>query len=141
VPAGVLAAPMIPGLNDAELERILQAAAEAGATRAGYGLLRLPRELRAMFEEWLRQHRPLRADHVLALVRDTRGGELNDSRFGQRFSGTGAYAALLEQRFAVAARRLGLDVRRPPLEVRHFAVPPGEGRDRTPAASGQMSLF
>jgi DNA repair photolyase len=111
IPVGVLAAPMIPGLNDAELERILEMSARAGAGRAGYVLLRLPLEIRAMFEAWLNQHHPDRAARILALVRETRGGQLNDSRFGQRQTGTGAYAELLAQRFKLALRRFGLDGR------------------------------
>ncbi|MCW8087031.1 PA0069 family radical SAM protein [Sabulicella glaciei] len=108
VPTAVLAAPMIPGLNDAELERILEAARDAGARSAGYVLLRLPHELRQIFEEWLAEHYPDRASRVLALVRQTRGGALYDSRWGQRQTGTGPYADLLRQRFHVAASRLGL---------------------------------
>jgi len=111
VPVGVLAAPMIPGLNDAELEKILEAAARAGASRAGYVLLRMPHEIRAMFEAWLAEHHPDRAARVLALVRETRGGALYDSRFGQRQTGTGPYAELLAQRFRLALRRYGLDGR------------------------------
>jgi DNA repair photolyase len=127
VPAGVLAAPMIPGLNDAELEKILERAAKAGARHAGYVLLRLPHELRQMFEDWLNTHYPDRARHVLALIRETRGGVLNDSRFHDRFVGQGAYAELLGKRFDRAARSLGL-AERMPLETRHFSVPgvPGE---------------
>ena len=131
IPAGVLAAPMIPGLNDAELERILAAAAASGARDAGYGLLRLPLELRQMFETWLHQHYPQRAAHVLKLIRETREGKLNDSRFGQRFTGQGVYADLLSQRFARASRQHGLD-RRAVLETRHFAAP---------AVSAQLALF
>ncbi|WP_207537464.1 PA0069 family radical SAM protein [Sabulicella rubraurantiaca] len=108
VPTAVLAAPMIPGLNDAELERILQAARDAGARSAGYVLLRLPHELRQIFDEWLAEHYPDRAARVLALVRQTRGGTLYDSRWGQRQTGAGPYADLLRQRFHVAASRLGL---------------------------------
>ena len=111
VPAGVLAAPMIPGLNDAELERILEVSARAGAQRAGYVLLRLPHEIGAMFEAWLARHHPDRAARVLALVRETRGGQLYNSRFGQRQTGTGPYAELLAQRFKLALRRFGLDGR------------------------------
>lgn len=124
VPVSVLAAPMIPGLNDAELERILQVSAEAGASGAGYVLLRLPHELRAMFTEWLQAHFPDRAAHVLSLIRQTRAGALNDARFGHRFGGTGPYADLLAARFARAARKLGLDAPRAGLETRHFAAPP-----------------
>ncbi len=122
VPSAVLAAPMIPGLNDAELERILERAARAGARHAGYVLLRLPLELRQMFEAWLGEHFPDRARHVLKLVRDTRGGQLNDSAYHDRFRGQGPYAELLGQRFARAARQFGF-ADRTPLETRHFAVP------------------
>jgi len=123
IPAGVLAAPMIPGLNDAELERILEAAARSGATAAGWVLLRLPHELREMFTAWLGAHYPERAAKVLALIRQTRSGALNDARFGTRFSGTGAYAALLAARFAAAARRLGLASPSGGLDVSGFRVP------------------
>ena len=111
VPAGVLAAPMIPGLNDAELERILGAAHKAGARHAGYVLLRLPLELKDMFTAWLNEHVPDRARRVLALIRETRAGTLNDSRFGQRFTGQGAYADLLAQRFDRMRRQLGFEGR------------------------------
>ncbi len=143
IPAGVLAAPMIPGLNDAELERILAAGAAAGACDAGYGLLRLPLELREMFETWLHQHYPLRAAHVLKLIRETREGKLNDSRFGQRFTGRGVYADLLSQRFARAARQHGL-TDRTVLETRHFAVPPlprGVSASAARAGAAQLALF
>ncbi len=132
VPAGVLAAPMIPGLNDAELERILAAAAGAGAESAGYVLLRLPLEIAGLFEAWLHEHYPQRARHVLALVRQTRAGALYDSRFGHRQRGTGAYADLLAARFDRAARKLGLLGRRG-LDCSRFAVPG--------TASPQLSLF
>jgi DNA repair photolyase len=111
VPVAVLAAPMIPGINDSELERILEAAAQAGASTAGYVLLRLPLELRELFEDWLNRHYPERAARVLALIRQTRGGGLYDSRFGQRQTGTGDYAEVLTQRFNIAIRRLKLDRR------------------------------
>ncbi|WP_419757258.1 hypothetical protein [Acidisoma sp.] len=97
--SGACAGDGAAGLNDAELEAILEAAAEAGAERAGYVLLRLPLELREMFEAWLREHMPQRANHVLSLIRQMRGGALNDATFGQRFVGTGPYADLLSQRF------------------------------------------
>ena len=133
IPAGMLAAPMIPGLNDAELERILAAAAAAGAQGAAYTLLRLPLELRQMFETWLHQHYPQRAVHVLRLIRQTREGSLNDSRFGQRFSGTGPYADMLAQRYRRAAGRYGLG-HLAALQTGHFAVP-------TSTRNGQMALF
>ena len=107
VPAGVLAAPMIPGLNDMELERILQAARGVGTAHAAYVLLRLPLELRELFTAWLNEHVPGRAARVLSLIRSTRAGAMNDSRFGQRFTGQGDYAALLGLRFETAKRRLG----------------------------------
>ncbi len=135
VPVGVLAAPMIPGLNDAEMERILEASQAAGAHSASYVLLRLPLELRQMFEAWLHQHYPDRARHVLSLVRQTRGGELNDAKFHTRFAGTGVYADLLARRFARAARQHGLQ-RGEELDCSQFAPPPVPG-----AASAQLSLF
>ncbi len=122
VPVGVLAAPMIPGLNDAELERILHAAAAAKAQCAGYVLLRLPHELRAIFQDWLERYLPDRARHVLELIRQTRGGGLNDARFGKRFSGTGVYADLLARRFARAVRQFGLEARTD-LDCGRFRVP------------------
>lgn len=122
VPVGVLAAPMIPGLNDPELERILDAAHRAGARHAGYTLLRLPSELREMFTAWLQEHVPGRARRVLSLIRETRGGALNDSRFGHRFSGSGVYADLLHQRFERAERQLGYGAR-DVLDTTRFAVP------------------
>ncbi|RKK05503.1 PA0069 family radical SAM protein [Pseudoroseomonas wenyumeiae] len=109
IPVAVLAAPMIPAVNDMELERILERAASQGADRAGYVLLRLPLELGEIFEAWLHQHMPERAAKVIALVRQTRGGETYDSRFGQRQTGSGPYAEMLNRRFQVAVKRLGLD--------------------------------
>jgi len=128
VPVGVLASPMIPGLNDAELERILEAAAAAGARTAGYILLRLPHEVKEIFSDWLRAHYPLKAAHVLSLVRQTHGGKLYESEFGTRMKGKGAYAELLERRFATACRRLGLQRKGgAPLDVSRFRVPPRPG--------------
>jgi len=126
VPAGVLAAPVIPGLNDMELEGILQAARRHGAQHAGYVLLRLPHELRDVFTAWLHQHVPNRARRVLALIRQTRAGDLNDSGFGRRFSGTGDYAGLLGQRFARAARQLGFEDRQG-LDATQFRLPARAG--------------
>ena len=122
IPVGVLSAPMIPGLNDPELERIMDAAHRAGARHAGYVLVRLPSELREMFTAWLHEHVPDRARRVLSLIRETRAGALNDSRFGQRFTGSGVYADLLAQRFDRAQKRLGYAAR-DTLDASRFAVP------------------
>ncbi len=127
IPTGVLSSPMIPGLNDPELERILEAAAGAGARSAGYVLLRLPHELGPIFSEWLEVHYPLRAAHVLSLVRQTRGGKLYDSEFGERMKGTGPYAEVLRRRFEAACRRLGLSRTPPALDTTQFRVPPRPG--------------
>ncbi len=127
VPAGVLASPMIPGLNDKELESILEAAAAAGARTAGYILLRLPHEVKEIFSEWLTTHYPLKAAHVLSLVRQTHGGRLYDSEFGTRMKGDGPYADLLRRRFETASRRLGLLKRDLDLDVTQFRVPPRAG--------------
>ena len=137
VPAGVLTAPMIPGLNDVELEKLLEAASRAGARHAGYVLLRLPHEIREMFEAWLHTNFPDRAKHVLSLVRDTRGGAMNDSRFHHRFSGQGVYADLLMRRFTRAARQWGLDESREGLDCTRFTVPGAA----VPPAQAQLSLF
>lgn len=126
IPAGVLVAPMIPGLNDMELDAILTAARQHGATHAGYVLLRLPSELRDVFTAWLHEHVPDRAQRVLALIRQTRAGELNDSRFHHRFGGVGPYADLLAQRFARARRRLGF-LDRDALDCSQFRCPPAPG--------------
>jgi DNA repair photolyase len=100
---------MIPALNDGELERILEACAKAGARTAGYVLLRLPLEIKELFEEWLEVHFPARKQHVLNLVRETRNGRLYDPTWGRRQRGQGVYAELLARRFELACRRLGLD--------------------------------
>lgn len=127
VPVGVLCSPMIPMINDMELERLLEAAKGAGAQSAGYMLLRLPREVGPLFEEWLAAHYPERAEHVLSLIRQSRGGALYDSRFGQRFTGEGAFAELLAQRFALASKRLGLNRRAGfNLDCSQFAPPGGQ---------------
>jgi DNA repair photolyase len=126
VPTGVMAAPVIPALNDHELEAILEAAAEAGAGSAGYVLLRLPHEVEPLFVEWLRAHYPDRAEHVLSLLRQLRGGALYDSSFGSRQRGFGPFAALLKTRFEKARRRLGL-TREAELATSKF-VPPRAAR-------------
>jgi len=127
VPVSVMCAPMIPMINDMELERMLEAAREAGAASAGYVLLRLPHELAGLFEDWLAEHFPQRAGHVLSLVRQSRGGRNNDSRFGSRMRGEGQFAELLAQRFRLACRRLGYNRRDQNfgLDCSRFA-PPGQ---------------
>jgi len=109
VPVGVMVAPIIPQLNDPDLEAILEAAAANGAQGAGWVLLRLPREVAPLFREWLDAHYPLRAGHVMSVVRQMRGGRDYDSTFGSRMRGDGAFAALIEKRFTLACRRLGLN--------------------------------
>ena len=134
VPVGVLLAPMIPALNDHEMERLLDAAAGAGATRAAFMLLRLPHELGQLFEQWLHEHYPSRADRVLNLLRDSRGGRLNDPRFGHRMRGEGAYARMLSARFQAASRRLNLGQERSAeLDTSQFL--------RDPQAPRQGTLF
>jgi DNA repair photolyase len=133
VPVAVLAAPLIPALNDPELEAILQAGAEAGADSASYVLLRLPREIGPLFEEWLDTHYPDRKARILEHVRGARGGKLYDSAWGTRMKGQGPYAYLLKRRFELACKRLGLDKRSWALDTAQF-VPPR--RD-----TAQMALF
>jgi DNA repair photolyase len=133
VPVGVMVAPVIPGLNDRELPAILDAARQAGARTAGYTLLRLPLTVRPVFEDWLARNRPLAAERILALIRDTRGGRMNDSQFGRRLSGRGAYAQQIAETFKVFARRHGLHERLPPLDRSQFRAPR--------PISGQLRLF
>ena len=117
IPVGVLVAPVIPAITDHELEDILSAAKAAGATRAGYVLLRLPHEVKILFREWLTEHYPDRAKHVMSLINQARGGKDYDSQFGTRMSGTGAYAELLGTRFELAKRRLGFAASRERYEL------------------------
>ena len=125
VPAGVLIAPVIPALTDHEMEDILTASAAAGARWAGYVLLRLPYQIKDLFTEWLAEHFPERAAHVMSLVRDMRGGRENDPRFGFRMRGTGPYALLLRDRFKLACGRLGLtSAGRDGLNTADFRPPP-----------------
>jgi DNA repair photolyase len=139
VPVGVLVSPLIPGLTDADLETILARASEAGASRAGSLLLRLPLEVAGLFEAWLRAHYPERADRVLNLVRQCRDGRLNDPRFGTRMSGTGPVAELLAGRFRLAARRLGLETG---VEGEGVGWRLDRGRFRRPVPPGtQLDLF
>jgi DNA repair photolyase len=123
IPTGVMTAPMIPGLNDHEMEQLLEAAAQAGATRAGYTVLRLPLEIKELFEEWLREHRPDRAERVLSLIRQMRGGALYQAEFGTRMKGEGPIAQLLGARFQAAVKRLGFNRIRYRLDNSRFSVP------------------
>ena len=130
VPCGVLVAPVIPFLTDAELENVLQAAHEHGARSAGYALLRLPYELKELFEDWLATHYPLKAAHVMNRLRGMRGG--SDASLGDYFSGNDQFSALLAQRFQIACARLGLNLDDVPLDTGSF---------RPPSRAGQMPLF
>ncbi|MGJ8515204.1 PA0069 family radical SAM protein [Carnimonas bestiolae] len=108
IPVGVLCAPIIPMINDSEIDALLKASAEAGATSAGWVMLRLPHEVVELFEHWLAEHYLLRAKHVLNMIRDTRAGELYNADFSQRMRGTGQVAQIIKQRFDLARRRYGL---------------------------------
>ncbi|HEX7967483.1 MAG TPA: PA0069 family radical SAM protein [Stellaceae bacterium] len=135
IPVAVMTAPMIPALNDAELERLLEAAHERGARYAGYVLLRLPLELVSLFEEWLATHAPGKARHVMSLIKQSRDGKAYRAEWGTRMSGTGAYAELLRLRFQKACRRLGFNQRREAfgLDTTQFRRPPQKG--------DQLALF
>jgi len=117
IPVGVLVAPVIPAVTDHEMEDILAAAKDAGAGSAGYVLLRLPHEVKVLFREWLAEHYPDRAKHVMSLINQTRGGKDYDAEFGQRMSGTGPYAELLRTRFELARRKCGFDSARDRYEL------------------------
>jgi DNA repair photolyase len=132
IPTGVMAAPMIPGLNDHELEGILEESAHAGARTAGYVLLRLPHELKDLFDEWLSEHYPARAEHVLSLLRQMHGGALYDPSFHSRQRGAGPFAELLRARFERARRAFDLG-RSPTLNTRSFLRPTPPG--------GQLDLW
>jgi DNA repair photolyase len=133
VPTVVMFAPVIPGLNDHEMEAVLRRSAEAGATGAGYVVLRLPLEIKDLFREWLATKLPDRAERVMSLVRQMRGGREYDAKWGQRMKGEGPIAELLGQRFKIARRRFGLDGASPPLDTTQF---------KTPAKAGdQLDLF
>ncbi len=109
IPVRVMAAPMIPMINDMELERILELSAQAGAKHAAYVLIRLPHEVKDLFREWLKTHFPQRAEHVMSLIQQMRGGKDYDAQFGQRMRGTGEFATLLNHRFHIACKRYKLN--------------------------------
>jgi len=123
VPVGVSVSPVIPFLNEPELERILEAARDAGASRAFSIVLRLPWEVNPLFQQWLQQHVPGRAARIMARVREMRGGKDNDSRFGTRMTGQGVWARLLRQRFDKACARLGYGRERADLDLTQFRPP------------------
>ena len=123
VPCGVMASPMIPGLNDHELEKILEAGAAAGATIAGMTLVRLPHEVKEVFSSWLEANEPSRASKILSLIRQAHGGKLYDSTFEKRMTGEGPYMEMLSRRFHVACSRLGLNRERHTLDTSRFRRP------------------
>jgi DNA repair photolyase len=124
VPVGALVAPVIPAINDHEIEHIVAAVAQAGARSAAYVMLRLPHEVKDLFRQWLAEHHPLRAAHVMSLVNDLRGGRDNDPNFGSRMRGSGPFAELVRRRFEVACRRHSLNtVRRVALNTGLFRPP------------------
>lgn len=131
IPVGVFTSPLIPAINDAEMERVLEAAAEAGARHAGYVILRLPLEVRDLFVEWLERHFPLRARHVMSLVKQMRDGQDYDATFGERMSGTGIFAQLIAQRFRIATARLKLDGTRSGMDTTQFRPPAADARQAT----------
>jgi DNA repair photolyase len=131
IPCGVLVAPIIPFLNDKDLEASLAACREAGATMADYVIVRLPWEVKELFKDWLERHYPLKAAHVMARIREMRGGRENDPEFGSRMTGEGAFAQLIRRRFDVACRQLGFNRGGHTLDASRFRRPP----------SPQMTLF
>ncbi|HUP21255.1 MAG TPA: PA0069 family radical SAM protein [Gemmatimonadota bacterium] len=124
IPTGVMVAPVVPGLTDHELPAILEAAAQAGAVRAGWIMLRLPHGVKEIFEDWLARHFPDRKDKVLNRLRSLRGGGLNDPRFGSRMRGDGPYAEQVRSMFDVACRRTGLNRQAVRLSTAAFRRPP-----------------
>ena len=133
VPVGVLSAPMIPALNDSEMEAILERALRRRRAVAGYTLLRLPLELKALFKEWLEEHAPNKAAHVLSLVAQCHGGRLYDSAWSKRMVGGGPYAEMLAARFDRACRRLGFRAAHHP-GARHQPLPPAAAKGRSARA-------
>ncbi len=132
IPVTAMTAPLIPALNDMEVEKLLGAAYEAGAREAHYGLVKLPYEVKDLFKEWLETHRPERAAHVLSMIRQTRGGKLYDADYSQRSRGTGVYAELMARRFKLARKRIGYNLEHKDLRCDLF---------RPPERNGQIELF
>jgi DNA repair photolyase len=135
IPTGIAIAPVIPVINDATLEAALEAGRAAGATEASCILLRLPLELAELFRDWLERHFPLRAAHVMSVIRQTRGGRDNDPRFGARMKGEGVFAELIANRFARATTRLGFNERRFGLDTTSFRVPGTASAPGSPSAA------
>jgi DNA repair photolyase len=133
IPCGVLVAPIIPMLNDRDMEAVLERSAAQGAGMAGYVILRLPYELKGLFKDWLQRHYPLKVARIMSQIRQMRGGRENDPRFGARMRGEGIFAELQQRRFRLACARHGLNLHgRNQLDTTRF---------RPPAATGQLSLF
>jgi DNA repair photolyase len=137
IPVGVSVSPMIPFINEPELERVLECAKDAGASSAFATVLRLPWEVNPLFQQWLQTHFPDRAARVMARVRDLRGGRDNDPKFGSRMTGQGVWGQLLSQRFAKATQRLGFRTERRPLDLSQFRRPPAAAGE----PSSQANLF
>ncbi len=133
IPTSVMFAPVIPALNDGEMEAVLAAAQEAGARSAGYVLLRLPLEIKDLFREWLEVNRPDSAKHVMSLIRQMRNGKDYDAQWQTRMRGTGPYAQMIAKRFQMATKRLGLNKEHKPLRIDRFKPPPRRG--------DQLALF
>ncbi|MDI1301474.1 MAG: PA0069 family radical SAM protein [bacterium] len=138
IPVGCMVAPLIPFINDAEMEDILTAVARAGAGTAGYVFIRLAHELKTLFRTWLDEHAPLKAERVMAVINDARGGRDNDPRFGSRMRGEGQFAELLRQRFAVAVKKNGLNRVRTDLRTDLFIAPEAPARKQK---DRQIPLF
>ncbi len=138
IPTGVMVAPVIPALTDCDLEQILERAHAAGARKAGYVFLRLPYELSDLFQDWLQQYFPLRANHVMSIIRQSRDGKTYQSGFGQRMRGEGIFADVLANRFKLACKKLGISEER--LDLRCDLFTPVSPRIKPPS-SRQCSLF
>lgn len=123
IPTSVMMAPIIPALTDSEIENLLEAAAEHGASEAAFILLRLPLEVSELFRDWLLRERPDRYRHVMNLIRSMRGGKDYDAKWGERMRGRGPYADQIAKRFSLAAKRLGLNLRKKKLSTEHFIQP------------------
>lgn len=138
IPTGVMVAPVIPALTDGDMEQILQKAHQAGARKAGYVFLRLPHELTSLFEAWLQQYFPLKAQHVMSLVKQSRGGKTYQSEFGKRMRGEGIFADLLANRFKLSCQKLGMSGERTGFRTDLFKVPDSW---RSTPSHPQLALF